>query len=154
MNKAVKDARSRRSGGLAGKQPGVTLIELLLVVLVIGVLAAIAYPSYQRYVERANRSAVQGQMMDLARALEVYRSQNFTFSGAAVTLAPELANNPHYTATLPTLTGSTYVILAAPRSVMAGTGALALDNRGRTCWNSGSDASCDLDNPPATWAGD
>lgn len=153
MTKPVICACSRRNGNPASRQSGVTLIELLLVVMVIGVLAAIAYPSYQRYVERANRSAVQGQMMDLARALEVYRSQNFTYTGAAVTLTPELANNQYYTATLPTLTGSTYVILARPRNVMAGTGALALDNRGRTCWNSASDTACDLNSPPATWSG-
>ncbi len=134
-------------------QPGFTLIELLMVVLVIGVLSAIAYPSYQRYVERGNRAAVQGQMMDLARTMEVFRSQNFTYDGATVALAPDLDNNPNYDASLPTLTSSTYVILVRPRQVMAGDGAMALDNRGRTCWNEASDTACDLDNPPKTWSG-
>jgi type IV pilus assembly protein PilE len=54
------------------KQRGVTLMELMIAVVIVGILAAIAVPSYQQYVIRANRSAVQTFMLSIANRQEQF----------------------------------------------------------------------------------
>lgn len=54
------------------KQQGVTLIELMIAVVIVGILAAVAVPSYQQYVTRANRSAVQTYMLSIANRQEQF----------------------------------------------------------------------------------
>ena len=51
---------------------GFTLIEVMIVVAIMGILAAIAYPSYINYVIKANRSAAQSFMMEVASKQERY----------------------------------------------------------------------------------
>ena len=48
------------------RKRGFTLIELMVVIAVVAVLAAIALPSYRQHVIKANRTAAQGFMMDVA----------------------------------------------------------------------------------------
>ena len=62
---------------MSRKSRGFTLIEVMIVVVIIGLLAAIAYPSYTAYVERGLQREAQGQIVELASALERYRSKNF-----------------------------------------------------------------------------
>ena len=51
---------------------GFTLIELMIVVAIVGILAAVAYPSYTQYVVKANRSAAQTFMLEVASKQERY----------------------------------------------------------------------------------
>jgi type IV pilus assembly protein PilE len=45
---------------------GFTLLEIMIVVAIVGILAAIVLPSYQNQVRKANRSAAQQFLMDVA----------------------------------------------------------------------------------------
>lgn len=52
--------------GAARRQPGFSLIEVMVVVAVLGILSAIAFPSYQDYVRRGHRSSAEQLIMEIA----------------------------------------------------------------------------------------
>ena len=70
---------------IRARQRGFTLMELMITVAVIGILAAVAFPSYTQYVVRANRSAAQAQMMDIAN-----RQLQFLLANRAYATKPTL----------------------------------------------------------------
>lgn len=115
------------STGQAPARPGVvrgfTLIELMIVVAVVAILAAIAIPSYLRYTIRANRSAAEDVMLDMANAQERYMvdARQYTTSNAqlgysSTTMPNAVASS--YTIAVATSAGPppTYTITATPKS--------------------------------------
>jgi len=68
----------------AGRQAGVTLMELMIVVAIVGVLAAIAYPAYTRFVIQTNRSDATKTMDLAAQSLQRCYSVNFSYAGCSV----------------------------------------------------------------------
>ncbi|MEX0731351.1 MAG: type IV pilin protein [Aquisalimonadaceae bacterium] len=55
------------------RQAAFTLIELMIVMAIIAVVALIALPSYERYVDRANRVSAQQFMLESASRAEEFR---------------------------------------------------------------------------------
>jgi type IV pilus assembly protein PilE len=51
---------------------GFTLVELMIVLVIVGILSSVAFPSYESFMVRANRSAVQQFMMDVATREQQY----------------------------------------------------------------------------------
>ena len=64
--------RTRTMGKTIARQPGFTLIELMIVVAIIAILAGIAYPSYMDQVRKGNRAKAQAFLMDVAQRQQSY----------------------------------------------------------------------------------
>ncbi|RKG54704.1 prepilin-type N-terminal cleavage/methylation domain-containing protein [Acinetobacter cumulans] len=67
---------------------GFTLIELTIVVFIFGILAAIATPIYQNYGLRANASAAEQAISEIAIGLNKHKSRNFSFKGFSISPNP------------------------------------------------------------------
>jgi type IV pilus assembly protein PilE len=65
------------------KQPGFTLIELMITVAIVGILASIAYPSYQDSVMKSRRADVKGVLLGLANAMERRFTETNSYCDAA-----------------------------------------------------------------------
>lgn len=124
------------------RQPGFTLIELMVTVIIIGILAAIAYPSYTQYVLRANRAEARAILLESVQFLERnYTTANrYDQDSAGVAIALPFLTSPkngtttkyNITAAYGAAPAQTFTLSAAPTGVMSGDacGTYTLDNAG------------------------
>lgn len=95
------------SRDIGSRQWGFTLIEVIVTVAIVGLLASIALPSYQQYVVRSNRSAVQQFMLDIANRQEQFmldvRSYTITVGAGGLNMStpPEVTGKYTLAVTLP-----------------------------------------------------
>ena len=59
---------------------GFTLIELMIAVAIVGILSAIAYPQYTDFVQRANRSEGQREILRVANLQERFFVDTRTYT--------------------------------------------------------------------------
>lgn len=129
------------------RQAGFTLIEALTAVAVVAVLASIAYPSYQSQMVKANRSAAQQFMLDVASReqqvlldlrsyVAVGATANFpnapTNASPGLSLAVPTSTSGKYTFAVTTPTATTFTVTATPvaGSSQASDGTLTLNEAG------------------------
>ncbi len=133
-----------------GRQTGMTLIELMIVVLIIGILAAIGYPNYTQYVQRGNRAEARSILLEVSQFLErnytLANRYDQTSGGAAITLpftASPKTGTAKYNVTVNFPDTQSFTLSAAPTGVMTGDacGTLTLTNTG-TRGAGGSVADC------------
>src|SRR5262249_27516952 len=110
--------------------------ELVVTVALVGILTAIAYPAYVNQVIRANRSAAQQFMLDIANAQAQYqidaRSYTATIGSGGLGLSPTQAASTTYTFTVTLSAGPPpgYLITATPSGRQAQDDVLTLDSTG------------------------
>ena len=127
----------QRQIAVAGRSRGFTLIELMVAVAVVGILAGLAWPSYRNYVMRANRSAAQQFMLDIANREEQYMldARSYATGSTALTslnLTVPTAVSPNYTLSVAPVTGPPvgYLITATAIGNQLTDGNLTLSSAG------------------------
>jgi prepilin-type N-terminal cleavage/methylation domain-containing protein len=60
------------TGGMARKQAGFTLVELMIVVAIIGILSAIAIPKFAELIRKSQEGATKGNLGALRSAIKIY----------------------------------------------------------------------------------
>lgn len=125
---------------------GFSLLELLIAIAIIGIATAFAIPSYQAYTQRATRAAAQADLVAAAGALERFKAQTFTYSGAtygntaAFTITDRSpigvadADRKYiFTLTTPTTTKFVITALSTSRFSSSGVEAMTIDEAGNRC---------------------
>jgi type IV pilus assembly protein PilE len=109
------------------KQPGFTIIELMIVVVILAILAMIVYPSYQDYVIRSQLAEARTALSDMRVRMEQYFQDNRTYVGADTAPAPNpctppagLSNRFAYACAINAGPPSTYTITATGNASVAG----------------------------------
>jgi type IV pilus assembly protein PilE len=120
---------------------GFSLIELMVAVTIIGVLLAIAVPGYREYIVRANRSAAQSVLLEIASREEQYAASNRAYfatttannlAGLGMTVPEEVAARYDITITLSNVlaTNDGFVATATAKGDQVDDGNLAVNQFG------------------------
>ena len=130
---------------------GFTLIEVMIVVAILAIIAAVAYPSYRSYIIRANRSAAQSFMLEVAARQERYMLDQRAYAANMTALGMTVPTNvsTNYTIATAQVAGPPpgYTVTATPigKQLAEDTecGTLTIDNANTKTENgSGTVATC------------
>jgi type IV pilus assembly protein PilE len=61
------------------RQPGFTLLEILIALIVASILAAVAIPSYRNHVVKSNRQVAVRTLLDVSAQFEAFRLKNRSY---------------------------------------------------------------------------
>lgn len=120
------------------KTLGFTLIELLITVAIVAILGSIGIPSYKAHITKGKRAEAQGALVTFANAMEQWRLQNGSYTGAPSTIfstvVPISGGTTTYTLAISAVTATTYTLTATAVGAQAADGNLSLTSTGtKTC---------------------
>lgn len=138
------------------RQPGFTLIELMVTVAVVAVIAAIAFPSYQNQVRKTRRADAQAGLMELASYMERLSTENGAYNidvdGDGTVMqgdeaddlifnqTPKDGSSKFYNITFPAApTSTSFTLRATPIGGQAGDGILEISSTGARSWDKNND---------------
>ncbi len=98
------------------KQPGFTLIELMIVVAIVAVVLVIALPGYQQFTQRSKRGDAKASLLEAQLAQEKWRAEDTDYGTLAELGIAADSISGYYTLAIVANTGSTYTITAAPKT--------------------------------------
>ncbi len=116
---------------------GYTLIELVVTVSVLGFLSVLAYSSFTQYIIKANRSAAEQFMLDIASRQADYLIDARTYAnsigagGLNLSTPSNVSSNYSFAITLTAGPPAGFLITATPIGRQAQDGALTLDDTGQ-----------------------
>lgn len=73
---------TRAQAPVGMRQPGFTLVELMIVVAILGVLAVVAGAGYRKYMSSARRAEVMAMIGEFKAKQEAYRAEFNTYCGS------------------------------------------------------------------------
>lgn len=124
------------------RNPGFTLIELMVTVAVVGILAAIAATSYLSSVQKSRRATVQADLVALSQFMERTYTESLTYKPGSPAIAPTLpftvspqTGTSYYNITLSVITASSYTLRATATGSQASNGMLEIDSTGAKRWD-------------------
>ena len=98
------------------KQPGFTLIELMIVVAIVAVVLVIALPGYQQFTQRSKRGDAKASLLEAQLAQEKWRAEDTDYGTLAELGIAADSISGYYTLAVVANTGSTYTITATPKT--------------------------------------
>ena len=124
------------------RNPGFTLIELMVTVAIVGILAAIALTSYLSSVQKSRRATVQADLVALSQFMERTYTESLTYKPGSPAIAPTLpftvspqTGTSYYNITLSVITASSYTLRATATGSQASNGMLEIDSTGAKRWD-------------------
>lgn len=99
MNNRAKNSRAERRRPAAAKLPGVTFVEVLVVMIILALIAGIVGTQFFGQAEKAKADATKIQIKSLEAALDLYRLHNSTYPSTeqglqALLTKPEVGRIP------------------------------------------------------------
>ncbi len=98
------------------KEPGFTLIELMIVVAIIGILAAIAIPNFINYACKSKQVEARHNLKALWHDMITYKELNNTYANSIEQLGFPFKGEPRYLYTIVSVSETNFKIKAISKS--------------------------------------